>query len=535
MSSPQESAPAAPLTSPATSTTPAPTPAVASPPHRWLALVGIALGVALVIMDATIANVALPVVIRDLGLNATQTQWMNAVYSLVFGSLILLAGRLADLYGRRLAFIIGLVVFMTSSLGVGLATSGVVIIAARIIQGMGAALVMPSTLSSINALFQGRERGIAFAVYGSMIGGMAAVGPLIGGWLATDVSWRWAFWLNIPFGLVALALTLRFVPETRDPHIERGVDLPGATLATLGMGGIVFGLIESSAFGWLTADDGGLSPVPVALAVGVSALAVFVVVERRRDAQGRVVLAHLEMFAIPAFGFGSLAAMVVALGEFGMLFVLPLLLQGAMGYDAIATGWILMALAGGTFVSSGLVPQVTKVVGRRTVVRVGLALEAAAIAGLALALPVGHWGVAGFLAVYGVGVGFATAQLTNVVLADVPVERSGEASGMLSTVRQLGTSLGVALIGGLLIARLTAGTREGLAGAPGADQLVTAVHDSVGAAIPVLATDPRTAGAAEVAADVLIAAARTTTGIAAGILLLGLLVTFALPPQHDGE
>jgi len=222
-----------------------------------------------------------------------------------------------------------------------------------------------------------------------------------------------------------------------------------------------------------------------------------------------------------------------------MLFVLPLLLQGAMGYDAIHTGWIMMALAGGTFLSSGMVPRATRRLGQRAVVRLGLALEAVAIAGLALALPTGHWQVAGILAVYGVGVGLATAQLTNTILEDVPVAQSGEASGMTTTVRQIGTSLGIALLGGLLISGLTSGTRDGLeaAGAPPAvvDSLVEVVRESVGAAIPGLAADPATAQAADIAADALIDAAKLTTGIAAGVLGIGVLATIALPRREEDD
>jgi EmrB/QacA subfamily drug resistance transporter len=505
---------------------------------RWIALVGIALGVALVIMDATIANVALPVVSRDLGLNATETQWMNAIYSLVFASLILLSGRLSDLYGRRLLFIVGLTIFMLASLGVGTAQNPTWLIGARLVQGIGAALVMPSTLSTINAMFHGRERGIAFAVYGSMIGGMAAVGPLLGGWLATDFSWRWAFWINIPFGLAAVAIAMRFVPETRDPSLRKGTDVPGTLLASLGMGAIVYGLIESSEYGWLT-HDGVLSPVPFALVGGLLLLALFVWVQRRREAADKVVLAHLDLFSLPTFRYGAIAALIVSLGEFGMLFVLPLLLQGAMGYDAIGTGWILMALAGGTFVSSGMVPRVTALLGKRGVVRLGLLLEAVAIGALALALPAASGLIAGILAVYGLGVGFATAQLTNIILEDVPVAESGEASGMQTTARQLGTSLGIALLGGLLISGLATGTRDGLeaAGAPPAvvEQFVDVVRDSVGTAIPALAADPATAEVAEIASDALIDAAKRTTGIAAGVLVLGLLATLALPRSADDD
>lgn len=506
---------------------------------RWIALIGIALGVALVIMDATIANVALPVVIQDMGLTATETQWMNAIYSLVFASLILLAGRLSDIHGRKLLLLIGLALFMTASLAVGSAPTPAWLIGARLVQGIGAALVMPSTLSTINALFHGRERAIAFAVYGSMIGGMAAVGPLLGGWLATDFTWRWAFWINIPFSLLAIAVTLRYVPETRDPHVRHGIDVPGTALATVGMAAIVYGLIESSQYGWLTGPGGEFSPVPYALATGVALMALFILLELRRDAAGKPVLAHLGMFAIPTFRYGLIAALIVSLGEFGMLFVLPLLLQGAMGYDAIHTGWIMMALAGGTFLSSATVPQASRRLGQRAVVRLGLLLEALAIGGLALALPTGHWQVAGILAIYGVGVGLATAQLTNVILEDVPVAQSGEASGMTTTFRQLGTSLGIALLGGLLISGLATGTRTGLeeAGAPPAvvDTLVDVVRESVGSAIPALAADPATAAAAEIAADALVDAAKVTTGIAAGVLLLGVLATVALPRRPEDD
>ena len=222
-----------------------------------------------------------------------------------------------------------------------------------------------------------------------------------------------------------------------------------------------------------------------------------------------------------------------------MLFVLPLLLQGAMGYDAIGTGWILMALAGGTFVSSGMVPRVTGLLGKRGVVRLGLLLEALAIGALALALPAASGLIAGILAVYGLGVGFATAQLTNIILEDVPVAESGEASGMQTTARQLGTSLGIALLGGLLISGLATGTRDGLeaAGAPPAvvEQFVDVVRDSVGTAIPALAADPATAEVAEIASDALIDAAKRTTGIAAGVLVLGLLATLALPRSADDD
>ncbi len=507
-------------------------------PTRWLAMAAIALGVSLVIMDATIVNVATPVVIEDLGLTATEAQWINAIYSLVFAALLLTSGRLADLRGRRLLFIVGLLVFGTSSLAAGGAPSALALIGARTLQGVGAAMIMPATLSTINALFIGRDRRIAFAIYGSAIGGMAAVGPLVGGWLATDYSWRWAFWLNIPFVLIALALTVRFLPETRDTTMRRGIDAPGTALASLGMAAIVFGLIESSTYGWVRQQDGRLSPVIAALLGGLAFTVLFVAVETSRERTGKVVLTHLDLFRIPSFRYGVIAAAVVCLGEFGMLFTMPLLLQGAMGFTALGTGWLMMALAIGTFLTSGATPQLAAWLGVRGIVRIGLALEALAVGALALALPAGGWVLAGMLFTYGLGVGLATAQLTSIVLSEVPVSRSGEASGLNTTFRQLGSALGIALLGGLLIGSLTSTTRDRLAAAGGSEQMhaavVDAVHESVGAAIPGLARNPATAAAAEVASDAMVQAAKQTTGVAAGVLLVGLSATLMLPPDRPG-
>ncbi|MDN4473399.1 MFS transporter [Demequina zhanjiangensis] len=514
--------------------------------RRWWALAAVALGVSLIIMDATVVNVALPVVIEDIGLTATQAEWMNAVYSLMLAALLLTTGRAGDLWGRRRLLLVGMVVFILASVAAGSVDSGIALIAARLVQGVGAAMILPATLSTVNAIFSGRERAIAFAVWGSTIGGMAAVGPLVGGWLTTDVTWRWAFWLNIPVGLVVLALVLWAVPETRDPGEHRSLDLRGAALSTLGMGAIVFALIEGGQYGWWLQDSGALSPVPVAMAIGILLMVVFVLDQLRRRRAGDSVLVDLTLLRLRSFRYGSIAALVVALGEFGLLFTLPLLLQNALGYSALGTGWLVLFLAIGTFLISGATPQLTARFGARAVVRIGLACEAIAIGGLAITLSASISGtaIAAWLFLYGAGVGMATAQLTNVILTDVPVAESGQASGLQSTFRQLGSALGVAVLGTLLVVSLGTSTDSHLAdaGVPADARtpIVETVRHSAGAAIPSLQADPSTEIAGDAAADAMITASRITTGVAAGIILVGLAATLALPAparrdEEDGE
>ena len=187
-------------------------------PKRWKAMPFIALAVSLIIMDATVVNVALPVIVRDLSLSASDAEWINSIYSLVFAALLITVGRIGDLYGRRKLLLAGIVVFGLASVIASFSTSGATLISARLLQGVGGAMVLPATLSTVNALFKGKERGIAFAIWGATIGGMAAVGPVVGGWLTTVSSWHWAFLINIPIVLIVIIGISLFIPETKDPQ-----------------------------------------------------------------------------------------------------------------------------------------------------------------------------------------------------------------------------------------------------------------------------------------------------------------------------
>jgi EmrB/QacA subfamily drug resistance transporter len=503
---------------------------------HWLPLVAVAFGVSLIIMDATVVNVALPVIINDLHLNATQAEWMNAVYSLMFAALLITFGKLGDLYGRRKMFLHGMVIFVLASAAAGLSMSGMQLIGARLLQGVGAAMILPATLSTLNAIYRGRERAIAFAVWGSTIGGMAAIGPLLGGWLTTYYTWRWAFWINIPVGLFVLLLIALYVPETRDEKTPKGLDFPAIALSIVGLGAIVFALIEGQHYGWWRQDTGAISPVPIALAVGLMLMAIFVRYQLSRVKADKVVLVDLRLLGVKSFRYGSLAALIVALGEFGLLFTLPLLLQNALGYSALGTGWLIVSLAVGTFFISGMTPQLTRKFGGRAVVRMGLAFEVFAVAGLAITLSshISGWLVALWLFIYGLGVGMATAQLTSVILIDIPVDESGQASGLQSTFRQLGSALGVAILGSLLIGSLGRATTTQLAATSTEpvvvqQQTVTLVKQSAGAVIPALQSKPETQVAGDAAAAGMIKASKITTGVASIIIALGLAFTWFLP------
>ncbi len=500
---------------------------------------------ALIIVDSTIVNVAIPSIVRDLGISSTQVQWVQESYTLVFAALLLVFGTLADRYGRRRMLVVGIAVFVVASELVALAPSGDLLIGARVIQGVGGAMVLPTTLSLINAGFRGRERGIAFAIWGSTIGGMVALGPLLGGWLTTYFSWRWAFGINIPLGLIVAIGVLVTVIESRDAPDGRRIDAFGALLSVLASAGLVFGLIEGRTYGWWLADGDrrlsiaewswpfDLSPVPVAFAVSVISTALFVWWGIRRGRRGQSTLLALSLFRIPSFRNGNIAALIVSLGEFGIVLSLPLWLQNVLGYDALQTGFVLLALAVGSFVASGLSAAVGARVTPITLVRMGIAAEIVGVAGLGWVISAtASWlQVVPFLFLYGIGLGLATAQLTGVVLKDVPVRLSGQGSGTQSTARQIGSALGIAVLGTVLFTATGAALDARLAEmeslpAAARTQIVDAVVVSAGGAIPALAQRDAEVGAA--ARDAFSDGTRGSAFAAAGFLALGLIATLRL-------
>jgi len=513
--------------------------------RKWVALCFLALGVSMIILDATVVNVAIPTMVRDLGLSTNDAEWINAAYSLTFASLLILFGRMSDRFGRRLIFVTGIIVFVLASALVALGISGSEIIGARALQGVGAAMILPSSLSIINAVFVGKSRAVAFAVWGGTIGGMAALGPIVGGWLTTYATWNWAFLINVPIGIIVLIGAFISVPETRDLLARKGFDLEGTLLITLGLAGIVFGLIEGQRYGWIkpintfkagsfTWPLDNISIVVVSGLLGIIALITLFFVERKKAAAGKIVILDLRLFKIRSYALGNAVALVVSLGEFGLLFAIPLFLQATRGYNALQTGVILLALAAGSFLASGLGAPLAQRMGPVRVLQLGMLLEAIGIFGLGFVLSteITGWGMAPWLFLYGMGVGFATAQLTGVILAEIPVADSGQASAVQSTSRQIGAAVGTAIIGTTLIVGLgnvaVQLTDRGVPLAQ-AQQISDAVAGSAGQAIPALSQLPNGALLVEGASAGFASAITLVAWVAGAFVLLGFLTSLTLP------
>ena len=522
---------------------------------RWIGLLFISMAISLVIIDGTIVNTIFPEIIKDLSLTSTEVQWVQESYVLVFASTLLIWGSLADRIGRRLLLLIGIVIFVLASIWAGSADSASSMILARVVQGFGGAMVLPTTLSLVNANFHGKERGIAFAVWGSTIGGMVAVGPVLGGWLATDFTWRWAFLINVPLGALIIAGLIATVVESKSPGLKKGIDALGAVLSVLLFGPLVFGLIEGRVYGWWAPvegtsfevgsfvwPEGGISVIPVALGAALVFGVMFVLWENYRARLGKGVLLDLKLFRIESFRNGSIAALIISMGEFGLIFAIPLWLQNVVGMTPVGSGLVLLWLAGGAFVASGVGGALSGKLPPARAVQLGVALEIIGVLGFGVfaSTETGWPSVAAFLFIYGVGVGLATAQLTGVIMVDVPLEETGQASGSQSTVRQVGSALGIAVIGTMLFTgtELSLQNRLDDAGVPAAqsDQVVSAVVNSAGGAIPELSDALQQMSVPGLVADTIQSesgeaftdGARFASYAAGGFLLLGLFSTLRL-------
>jgi len=443
--------------------------------RQWLSLLVLSLGLAIVIIDSTIVNVAIPSIQKEFNASLKDLEWVNSIYSLVYAALIVTWGRIGDQIGRKRIFIAGILTFVLGSALAGASQSIGFLIGARTIQGLGAAMTSPSTLSIISATFTGRMRGVAFGVWGAVAGAAAALGPLLGGWLITSASWRWAFYINLPIGVVAILGALFVVRESRQEDTRLTFDVPGILLVALGIGGIVFGLIEGQSYGWWqprqpftlgnwTWPLADLSITPVSFAIGVIGLVAFVTWERHMLQRGQEPLFDFSLLRFRSFRFGLTTVAIVALGEFAVVLVLSLYLQGVLGLSAFDTGLTLLPFALATLIVAPSAGFLSARFGPKWVVTAGMLLEATAIFLLSriIRLDTARGTLILVLVIYGVGVGLAIAQLTNVVLSEIPPARMGAGSGANNTIRQVGAAMGIAVIGAVLATQLAASARTQL-------------------------------------------------------------------------
>jgi MFS family permease len=446
--------------------------------RRWFALGILSMSLMLIVIDSTVVNIAFPSIRATFKSSFSDAEWVNSIYSLIFGAALITWGKLGDQYGRRNIFVAGATLFALSSLGVGLAPNIGVMIGFRALQGLAGAMMSPSTLSIISATFKGRERGIAFGIWGATAGVSAALGPILGGWLieyGTSMmaeSWRLAFLINVPLAAIAITGSFWAIRESNDNRQKHQIDWLGIVFATLGLGSLVYGTIEGQTYGWLYAKniftlgsihypnlaagsaipDGTLSFVPFAFALGLILVALFIWWELNFEKKGGEPLFELGLFQHRSFRYGLITIFIIALGEFGVFLAISIYIQLAKGFGAFETGLQFLGFAIVTMIAAPLAGILSGRFGAKWIVTIGMLCEAASLFWISRLLyiqnPVGSL-IPAFM-LYGLGVGLAIAQLSNLVLSDIPANKAGQASGATNTLRQLGASLGIAIIGAVL-------------------------------------------------------------------------------------
>jgi EmrB/QacA subfamily drug resistance transporter len=407
--------------------------------NKWWTLVAVCLGTFMLLLDITIVNVALPDIQRALNSSFSDLQWIVDAYALTLAAFLLTAGSLADMFGRRLLYLVGLAVFTFASVLCGFAVSTVMLQLSRAMQGVGGAIMFAVSLALLADSFRGKDRGVAFGVWGAVTGLAVAIGPLLGGVLTSGISWRWIFFVNAPIGIAAVIIALAKVAESRATQASRP-DWLGFSLFTVALSSLVYGLIESNQRSF---TDG---LVLGCLAVAAVLLAVFVLVELR-SAQP---MFDMKLFKLPTFSGGAVAAFGLSASIFAMLLYLVLYLQDILGYSPLATGVRLMVISGGILVTSTVAGRLTSRVPVRLLIGPGLIVIGAGLL-LMRGLDAGSaWThlIPGMI-VGGVGVGVVNPPLASTAVGVVPPQRAGMASGINSTFRQVGIATGIALLGTL--------------------------------------------------------------------------------------
>jgi EmrB/QacA subfamily drug resistance transporter len=415
--------------------------------RKWWTLGAVAFGLFMIMLDNTIVNVALPSIQRDLGIGISELEWVFNGYALTFGVLMLTGGKLADLFGRRRIFIVGLVIFTVASLFCGLAASAGWLIGARVLQGVGSALMNPATLSIITATFPPRQRGMAIGIWAGVAAMALAIGPLAGGLITQHLNWNWIFFINVPIGILAILVTRIVVDESRDTSADQRLDLPGLLSSGIALFALTYGLIEANTYGWTS------TRILALFAVAAIAFVAFVLLELHQ----RAPMLDLSLFKNGTFAGANTVMLLVGLAMFGVFFYNSLFIQNILGYSAVQTGATFLPMTVLIILVAPLAGKYSDVVGSRWLMGAGMVLLSASLFIFSrLDAASTFWDILPGLLVGGFGMALVMTPTTAAAMGSVPVDKAGVGSAVLNSGRQVGGALGIAVMGAIIAAAVTA-------------------------------------------------------------------------------
>ena len=409
---------------------------------KWWTLGAVAFGLFMIMLDNTIVNVALPAIEHSLHMSISSLEWIVTAYALTFAALLITGGKLGDMFGRRRMFIVGLVVFTLASLACGLAPSAGFLIGARAVQGIGAALMNPATLSIITATFPPKERGQAIGIWAGVSALALAIGPLLGGLIVDNINWHWIFYVNVPVGIVGIVVSYFFIAESRDTSHEQSIDLPGLVTSGASLLALSYALIEGNKHGWTSPEILGLFAGAAVL------LAAFILLEMRQ----RLPMLDLSLFKIGSFVGANLVAMLVSLGMFGVFFFISLYVQNVLGYSPTKAGAIFLPMTVLIILVAPIAGKLSDRIGSRWLMGAGMSiLGVSLLLYQRIGLHTGFWSLLPQLVLGGVGMALTMSPMTSAAMGSVPIDKAGVGSGVLNSFRQMGGSLGIALMGAILL------------------------------------------------------------------------------------
>jgi EmrB/QacA subfamily drug resistance transporter len=414
--------------------------------RKWLTLAAVSVGLFMIMLDNTVVNVALPSIQRDLDADLSELQWIVTGYALTFAAFLLVGGKVADAYGRRRIFVVGIAVFTLASLLCGLAESSEMLIGARVLQGTGAALMNPATLSIIAATFPPRERGTAIGIWAGVSALALAIGPLVGGLITEHLNWNWIFFINVPVGLVGIAASFALIDESRDETHER-LDLPGLVTSGVGLFALTYGLIEANHYGWTSARIVG------SFVVAAIAFIAFILLERHQ----RAPMLPLELFRNRTFTGANLSMLLVALSMFGVFFFVSLFMQNILGYSAVQAGAAFLPMTILIILVAPLAGRTADRVGSRGLMTLGMILISIQLLLFSrLADDASYWHLLPSLVIGGLGMALTMTPSTAAATRAVPVDKAGIGSAVLNSARQVGGTMGIAVMGAIVASQIGA-------------------------------------------------------------------------------